>query len=95
MILLAISNGWKTVIMILAMILVFYFFLIHPQNEEAKKEAAYRNSLKPGDRIMTANGIHATIVSTDVNQALLEIAPNRRIRVSKATIQPIPEPKKK
>lgn len=93
MIILAISNGWKTVIMILLMILVFYFFLIRPQNEEAKKEAAYRDSLKAGDRIMTANGIHATIVSTDVSQALLEIAPGKRIRVSKASIQPIPEPK--
>lgn len=91
MILLAISNGWKTVIMILLMILVFYFFLIRPQNEEAKKEAAYRNSLKSGDRIMTANGIHATIVSTDVSQALIEIAPNKRVRVSKATLQPIPD----
>lgn len=91
MILLAISNGWKTVIMILLMILVFYFFLIRPQNEEAKKEAAYRNSLKPGDQIMTANGIHATIVSTETSQAVLEIAPGTRIKVAKGTIQPIPD----
>ena len=49
MILLDISNGWKTAIMIVAMIAVFYFFLIKPQNDRAKKEAAYRDSLKAGD----------------------------------------------
>lgn len=95
MILLAISNGWKTVIMIVAMIVVFYLFLIRPQSQEAKKEAEYRDSLKAGDRIMTATGIHATIVSTDPTQAILEIAPGTRIKVAKSTIQPIPERKQK
>ena len=67
MILLAISTTWKTVIMIVAMIVVFYLFLIRPQSQQAKKEAAYRDSLKSGDRIMTSGGIHATIVSTDAS----------------------------
>ena len=60
-----ISNTWKTVIMIVLMIAVFYLFLIRPQSQQAKKEAAYRDSLKSGDRIMTSGGIHAAIVSTD------------------------------
>ena len=95
MILLAISNGWKTVIMIVAMVLVFYLFLIKPQNDQAKKEAQYRNSLKAGDKVMTPAGIHATIVSTEGAQAILEIAPGARIKVAKTSIQPIPERKAK
>ena len=88
MILLDISNGWKTAIMIAAMVLVFYFFLIRPQSQEAKKEAAYRDSLKAGDHIIT-------IVSTDDTQAVLEIAPGTRIKVAKTNIKPIPERKQK
>ena len=95
MILLDISNGWKTAIMMVAMVLVFYFFLIRPQSQEAKKEAAYRESLKPGDQIMTAGGLHGTIVSTDDPQAVLEIAPGTRIKVAKTNIKPIPERKQK
>ncbi|MBR3725490.1 MAG: preprotein translocase subunit YajC [Bacteroidales bacterium] len=91
MILLDISNGWKTAIMIAAMVAVFYFFLIRPQSQEAKKEAAYRDSLKAGDRIMTASGIHGTIVSTDGLQAVVEIAQNTRIKVALTSIKPIPE----
>lgn len=95
MLLLDIPNGWKTAIMIVAMIVVFYLFLIRPQNQEAKKEEAYRNSLKSGDRIMTNGGLHGTIVSTDATQAVLEIAPGTRIKVALTNIRPIPERKEK
>lgn len=91
MILLDISTGWKTAIMFVALIAVFYFFMIRPQSQQAKKEAEYRDSLKTGDRIMTAGGIHATIVSTDATQAVLEVAPGTRIKVAKTNITPIPE----
>ena len=95
MTLLDISTGWKTAIMFTAMMVVFYFFMIRPQSQQAKKEAAYRDSLKSGDRIMTADGLHGTIVSTDATQAVLEIAPGTRIKVAKTNIQPIPERKRK
>lgn len=95
MTLLDISIGWKTAIMFTAMMVVFYFFMIRPQSQQAKKEAAYRDSLKSGDRIMTAGGLHGTIVSTDATQAVLEIAPGTRIKVAKTNIQPIPERKRK
>lgn len=94
MLLLDISNGWKTAIMVVAMIAVFYFFLIKPQNDKAKKEAAYRNSLKSGDRLVTAGGIHVTFVSSDGVYATVEAAPGLRMKVQLATLQPVPERKK-
>ena len=93
MTLLAIANGWKTAIMIVAMIAVFYFFLIKPQSDRAKKEAAYRAGLKPGDRLMTAGGIHVTFVSADGAMATVEMAPGVRMKVQTATLQPVPEKK--
>ena len=94
MILLDIANGWKTAIMIVLMIVVFYFFLIKPQNDKAKKEAAYRASLKSGDRLVTAGGIHVTFVSRDGAYAVVEAAPGVRMKVQLATLQPVPERKK-
>ena len=95
MILLDIANGWKTAIMIVAMIAVFYLFLIKPQSDKAKKEEAYRNSLKSGDKLMTAGGIHVTFVSAEGGMATVEVAPGHRIKVQTATLQPIPERKRK
>ena len=93
-ILLDISNGWKTAIMIILMIAVFYLFLIRPQSQQAKKEAAYRNGLKKGDRVMTNTGIHATVVSNNGTQAQIQIAENAIIKVATSTLPPIPEPKR-
>lgn len=95
MILLAISNGVKTAIMIALMIIVFYLFIIRPQNQEQKKEQAFRDGLKAGDKVMTVGGIHVTIVSTNELQAQVEIAPSVRVKMSKASLRPIPEQKTK
>ena len=89
-----IANGWKTAIMVVAMIAVFYLFLIKPQSDKTKKEAAYRDNLKNGDRVMTAGGVHVTFVSADRGMATVEVAPGTRIKVQLATLQPIPERKK-
>jgi len=95
MILLDIANGWKTAIMIVAMIVVFYLFLIKPQNDKAKKEKEYRDSLKNGDELMTAGGIHVTFVSAENGMATVELAPGNRMKVQIDTLQPIPERKRK
>ena len=92
--LLDIANGWKTAIMVVLMIAVFYLFLIKPQSDRTKKEAAYRDSLKAGDRLMTAGGIHVTFVSRDGAYAVVEAAPGVRMKVQLATLQPVPERKK-
>lgn len=95
MLTLAISKGIKTAIMIIAMILVFYFFMIKPQSDNQKKERAYRDGLKKGDQVMTLAGIHGTIYSTDATSVMLEVAPGKRMRIDKGGICPIPTPKKK
>lgn len=86
-----IPSGWKTAIMFILIIVVFYFFLIRPSTQKAKKERAYRDGLKKGDRIMTAGGIHASFVSREGAIATIEVAPGARMKVQIGTLQPIPE----
>ncbi|MBP5328238.1 MAG: preprotein translocase subunit YajC [Bacteroidales bacterium] len=92
-ILLDISRGWKTGIMLVVMIAIFYFFLIRPQSQKAKEERQYRSSLQKGDKVMTANGIHATIVSVNGNQATIEVAQGVNMKVMLSSLNPIPQPK--
>ena len=91
MLLLDIPNGAKTIIMLAAMIAVFYFFLIRPQRQQAKKEADYRNGLKKGDIAMTSGGIHVTIVSVEGATATVELAKGVRVHLQTATLQPRPD----
>ena len=60
----------------------------------AKKERAYRENLQKGDRVMTAGGIHVTVVSVNDAKATVEMAPGHQIKVQIASLQPIPERKK-
>lgn len=44
-----------------AMIAVFYFLMIRPQQKRAKTEKEFEANLKAGDRIITKSGIHGKI----------------------------------
>lgn len=44
-----------------AMIAVFYFLMIKPQQKRAKTEKEFESNLKVGDKIITKSGIHGKI----------------------------------
>lgn len=47
---------------ILAMFAVVYFFMIAPQMKKSKKEKAFVQALKKGDRVVTKSGMHGKIL---------------------------------
>jgi len=52
-----------TLLMMVAMVGVFYFMLIRPQRKKDKAVKDMLAALKPGDRICTIGGIYGTIAS--------------------------------
>lgn len=50
-----------TILPYLAMIAVFYFLMIRPQQKRAKLERDFESALKVGDKIITKSGIHGKI----------------------------------
>jgi len=75
---------------------VFYFFMIKPQQTKAKQMKAMLEALRRGDRVVTAGGILGTIAKVDGDQEVtVEIADNVRVRVLRSTITNVvskPEP---
>ena len=51
------------VVMMVAMVAVFYFLLIRPQRKKDKQVKNMLAALKPGDRICTIGGLYGTIAS--------------------------------
>jgi preprotein translocase subunit YajC len=80
------GGGWSFMIMIIAMIAIFYFFMIAPQQKKQKKINAFRDSLKKGDKVMTAGGIYGRIREIKDNYVLLEIDNNVTIKIDKNSI---------
>jgi preprotein translocase subunit YajC len=55
----------STIIMLIAMLAIFYFMLIRPENKRKKEAEELRNSLKVGDEITTIGGIIGKVVEKD------------------------------
>ena len=58
MILLQAAAGSTTLIFFMLIFAVMYFFMIRPQIKKQKNEAAFRQALKLGDKVVTIGGIH-------------------------------------
>ena len=76
------GSGMSGIFMIVAMIVIFYFFMIRPQQREA---------LTKGDKVVTAGGIHGKITADKGTYFMVEIAPGTTIRVEKTSIYPLEE----
>ena len=66
---------------------VFYMFLIRPQQKKAKEQKAMIEAIKRGDRVVTGGGIIGTVAKIANNdEVLIDIAENTRVRVLRSTI---------
>jgi preprotein translocase subunit YajC len=65
---------------------VFYFLLIRPQQKRAKEHRATIDAVKKNDVIVTAGGIVAKVVKVDETEVEVEVAPNVKVKIVKATI---------
>lgn len=75
--------------MLLPMLLifvVFYFFMIRPQNKKQKEIQKARAALKTGDKVVTSGGIYGKIKDVKDDSFIIEISENVRIRVEKSAV---------
>ena len=82
------GSGFAQFIPLILIFIIFYFFLIRPQQKKVKEHKAMVASLKRGDEIITSGGLFGKIekVYEDGNIDLL-ISENVIVKVVKSTIQ--------
>lgn len=73
----------------IAIIFVFYFLLIRPQQKRSKEHQNLLSTLKEGDKVITSSGIYGTIVKVEENAFVIEIADRVRIKMAKGHISSI------
>ena len=79
--------------------LIFYFFLIRPQQKKVKDHKAMVEALKRGDKVITSGGIVGTVERIIDNEKVeVKISDNVNVEVVRATgiqgLVPTIEPKK-
>lgn len=68
------------------MFAIFYFLLIRPQQKKAKEHRALLESLKRGDQVVTAGGMHGKVTALDDQTVVIEIAPGVNVKFNKGYI---------
>lgn len=61
------AGGLMSALPLLAIIIVFYFFMIRPQMNRQKKEKTFQAEIKKGTKVVTSSGIHGKIA--EINAA--------------------------
>ena len=76
-----------SVVMMLAMLAIFYFMLIRPENKRKKEAEQMRSSVKTGDKITTIGGIIGTVVHVKDDKIVVETGADQvRIEFAKWAI---------
>lgn len=80
-------NSSFSLIMMGAIILVFWLFMIRPQAKKAKDQKKFIENLQKGDKIVTIAGIHGTINKVNEDNTLqLETNPGSYMKIEKSAI---------
>jgi len=82
------SSGIAQFIPLILIFVIFYFFLIRPQQKKIKEHKQMVASLKRGDQVVTSGGIIGKIERVfDDDKIDLQISENVTVQIVRSTIQ--------
>lgn len=82
---------WSGILMIVALFVIFYFFMIRPQQKRQKEIRKFRDALDKGSKVVTAGGIYGTVKEKKETSFIVEVAPGVTIKVDKGSVYPSAE----
>ncbi|MGA1977820.1 MAG: preprotein translocase subunit YajC [Bacteroidales bacterium] len=80
------GNALITLIPLLLVFVIIYFFMMRPQMKKQKEMASYRNSLKKGDKIITNGGIYGRVSEVKDNYVMIDVGGDMKLKVDKSAL---------
>lgn len=82
------QNPFVTFLPLVLIFVVFYFFMIRPQQKRETERKKMIEAIKKGERVVTIGGIHGVVSQVDEGSVLVEIdkGSSTKIRVDKSAI---------
>ncbi len=85
-VLMAPKEGESPLVSLLSLVLiivVFYFFMIRPQMKKQKDQRKFREGIKNGDKVITLGGIYGKVVEVAEKTVVIEVEGKMRLKVDK------------
>ncbi len=77
---------YGNLILILGIIVIFYFFMIRPQQKRQKDQKKFISEVKRGDYIVTIGGIHGRISAIEGDTLIIEVEKGGKLKIDKTAI---------
>jgi preprotein translocase subunit YajC len=80
------NSGFGQFIPLILIFVIFYFFLIRPQQKKAKEHKLMVENLKRGDKVVTTGGIVGTVERVlDSDKIEVQISDNVNVEIIRTT----------
>ncbi len=81
-------NPLVQIVPMVLIFIVFYFFMIRPQQKKQKNRENILESLKRGDKVTTIGGIHGTVagIDSDNKTVLVQVSETTKIKFDRTAI---------
>jgi len=73
----------------LAIMALFYFLMIHPQNKERKKREEMLKAIQRGDKVLTRGGVYGIVADIKENVLILKISENNKVEIERSYIDSV------
>jgi len=80
------EGGSSVFIMWGAVLLIFYFFMIRPQQKKQKQAIAFRESLAKGNKVVTIGGVHGKVETVKDKTVIIVTEGGGKLKVDKSAI---------
>jgi preprotein translocase subunit YajC len=80
------QSPYSSIIFLVLIVAVFYFFMIRPQMKRQKDAKQFREGLQKGDKVITSGGIHGRISEVHDTYVFVEIDTNVRVKIDKNSL---------
>ncbi|ASS74627.1 preprotein translocase subunit YajC [Tumebacillus algifaecis] len=74
---------------ILLIFVVFWLFIIRPQQKRQRERAGMLNAISSGDRVVTIGGLHGTVESVEEKTVVLRVSENHKMTFERSAINQI------
>ena len=80
------SSPVGTFVMLGAIMVVFYLFMIRPQMKKSKDQKKFREAIKKGDKIVTIGGVHGKIAEIKETTLIIDVEGGNKLKIERTAV---------
>lgn len=80
------SAGWLEFLPLILLFVIFYFFLIRPQQKRQKEHQKLLSALSKGDEIVTSGGVVGTIAKVEDDFVVCQVGNGVQLRFQRPSV---------